>query len=177
MGEGEKAPLLRRGRHCCGAGATVAVIDQLDSRDKLWYLICVLPTTFVKVVNSPGDGTVLGEQRRFWPACAAIVAKAAAQPLQGFPSGVAAVSRRYGRSFKDVVWVLAVASQGGLSIALPVLSGLAVGYWADTRFDTLPWFTLVLTLIGAAIGPIITYRWVISSVQRRLEKEKDQEES
>ncbi len=87
------------------------------------------------------------------------------------------MSKRYGRSFKDVVWVLAVASQGGLSIALPVLIGLAVGYWTDTRLGTLPWFTLFLTLIGAAIGPIITYRWVISSVQRRLEKEKDQEES
>ncbi|NIO67496.1 MAG: hypothetical protein GTN71_00150, partial [Anaerolineae bacterium] len=48
------------------------------------------------------------------------------------------MSKRYGRSFKDVVWVLAVASQGGLSIALPVLIGLAVGYWIDTRLGTLP---------------------------------------
>jgi predicted F0F1-ATPase subunit len=87
------------------------------------------------------------------------------------------VSKKYGASFKDVVWVLAVASQGGLSIALPVLIGLAVGYWIDTRFGTLPWITLLLTLIGAAVGPIITYRWVISSVQRRLEKERDEEES
>jgi F0F1-type ATP synthase assembly protein I len=87
------------------------------------------------------------------------------------------VSKKYGASFKDVVWVLAVASQGGLSIALPVLIGLAVGYWLDTRLGTLPWFALLLTLIGAVVGPIITYRWVISSVQRRLEKERDEEES
>jgi ATP synthase protein I len=78
---------------------------------------------------------------------------------------------------KDVFWVLAVASQSGLSIALPVLIGLAVGYWIDTRFGTLPWLTLFLTLIGAAIGPVITYRWVISSVRQRLEERKDEEES
>jgi F0F1-type ATP synthase assembly protein I len=85
--------------------------------------------------------------------------------------------KKYGASFRDVVWVLAVASQGGLSIALPVLIGLAVGYWLDARLGTLPWITLLLTLIGAVIGPIITYRWVVSSVRRRLEKEKDEEES
>jgi predicted F0F1-ATPase subunit len=90
---------------------------------------------------------------------------------------VAAVSKKYGMNMRDVFWVLAVASQSGLSIALPVLIGLALGYWLDTRFGTLPWLTLLLTLIGAAIGPVITYRWVISSVRRRLEKEKDEEES
>ena len=87
------------------------------------------------------------------------------------------MSKKYGTSFKDVVWVLAVASQSGLSIALPVLIGLAVGYWLDTRFGTLPWLALLLTLVGAAIGPVITYRWVISSVRRRLEEGKDEEES
>lgn len=87
------------------------------------------------------------------------------------------MSKKYGMKMKDVFWVLAVASQSGLSIALPVLIGLAVGYWIDTRFGTLPWLTLFLTLIGAAIGPVITYRWVISSVRQRLEERKDEEES
>jgi F0F1-type ATP synthase assembly protein I len=91
--------------------------------------------------------------------------------------GVAAVSKKVDMNMKDVFWVLAVGSQVGLSIALPVIAGLAVGYWIDTRLlGSLPWITLLLTLIGTAIGPFITYRWVISSVQRRLEK-KDQEES
>jgi F0F1-type ATP synthase assembly protein I len=87
------------------------------------------------------------------------------------------VSKKYGMNMKDIFWVLAVASQSGLSIALPVLIGLAVGYWIDTRLGTLPWLTLFLTLVGAAIGPVITYRWVISSVRRRLEERKDEEES
>jgi uncharacterized protein YneF (UPF0154 family) len=90
--------------------------------------------------------------------------------------GVAAVSKKVDMNMRDVFWVLAVGSQVGLSIALPVIAGLALGYWIDMRLGSLPWITLLLTLIGTAIGPFITYRWVISSVQRRLER-KDEEES
>jgi len=87
------------------------------------------------------------------------------------------VSKKHDMNMKDVFWVLAVGSQVGLSIALPVIGGLSVGYWIDMRLSSLPWITLLLTLIGTAIGPFITYRWVISSVQRRLEEGKDEEES
>ncbi len=72
--------------------------------------------------------------------------------------------------WKDAFWVLAVGSQLGLSIALPVILGLAVGYWLDTRLGTLPWITLLLVLIGTVSGPIIAYRWVISAVQKRFEE-------
>jgi predicted F0F1-ATPase subunit len=91
--------------------------------------------------------------------------------------GVAAVSKKIDMNMRDVLWVLALGSQVGLSIALPVIAGLALGYWIDMRLGSLPWITLLLTLIGAAVGPVITYRWVISSVQRRLEDRKDEEES
>ena len=87
------------------------------------------------------------------------------------------MSKKVDMNMKDVFWVLAVGSQVGLSIALPVIAGLALGYWIDMRLGSLPWITLLLTLIGAAVGPVITYRWVISSVQRRLEDGKDEEES
>ncbi len=86
------------------------------------------------------------------------------------------MSKKYDMNVRDVIWVLAVGSQVGLSIALPVIAGLAVGYWIDMRLGSLPWITLLLTLIGTAVGPVITYRWVISSVRRRLER-KDEEES
>ncbi|MEE8389318.1 MAG: AtpZ/AtpI family protein, partial [Anaerolineae bacterium] len=62
-----------------------------------------------------------------------------------------------------------IGAQGGLMIALPVLVGLALGFWLDNRLGTLPWISLVLTLIGATIGPIILYRWVTSSVAQRME--------
>jgi predicted F0F1-ATPase subunit len=71
---------------------------------------------------------------------------------------------------KDAVWVLALGSQLGLSIALPVILGLAAGYWIDTRLGTLPWITLVLTLIGAVVGPIFAYRWVISTIRKHFEE-------
>lgn len=78
--------------------------------------------------------------------------------------------KKPGVDMKDAVWVLAVGSQLGLSIALPVILGLAVGYWIDTRLGTLPWITLVLTLIGAVVGPIFAYRWVITTIRKRFEE-------
>ena len=80
------------------------------------------------------------------------------------------VSRKPGTGkWADAAWVLAMAAQGGLMIALPVLVGLALGYWIDNQINTLPWITLVLTLIGATAGPIMLYRWVTSSVATRME--------
>ena len=78
-------------------------------------------------------------------------------------------SRKPGGQWADAAWVLAMGAQGGLMIALPVLTGLAVGFWLDKRFDTLPWISLALTLVGATVGPIMLYRWVMSTVLRRVE--------
>jgi F0F1-type ATP synthase assembly protein I len=77
--------------------------------------------------------------------------------------------------WKDAFWVLALGSQLGLSIALPVILGLAVGYWLDTRLGTLPWITLLLTFAGAVSGPIFAYRWVISAVRKRFEEGEESE--
>jgi len=83
--------------------------------------------------------------------------------------------KKQGVDLKNAVWVLAVGSQIGLSIALPVVLGLAVGYWIDTRLGSLPWITLLLTLIGTIAGPILAYRWAISTVRRRFEEESNKE--
>ncbi|MGD1996254.1 MAG: AtpZ/AtpI family protein [Anaerolineae bacterium] len=76
----------------------------------------------------------------------------------------------------DVAWVLAISAQGGLMVALPVVGGLALGYWLDKHFGTLPWITLALVLIGAMSGPVVLYRWVLSVVKQREER-KDEENS
>jgi F0F1-type ATP synthase assembly protein I len=76
-------------------------------------------------------------------------------------------SRKPGK-WVDAGWVLAMAAQGGLMIALPVLGGLALGYWLDNQLNTLPWLSLILTLVGATVGPIMLYRWVTSSVAVRM---------
>ena len=80
----------------------------------------------------------------------------------------------------DVAWVLMMGAQGGLMISLPVLIGLALGFWLDNQFDTLPWISLGLVLVGAIIGPIMIHRWVTSSVaqqvERRMQDRKKQDE-
>ena len=79
--------------------------------------------------------------------------------------------------WRDIAWTLAIGAQGGLMVALPVVGGLALGYFLDSRFGTLPWITLVLTLIGAMAGPVVLYRWVLSVVKQRMERKQDEENS
>jgi F0F1-type ATP synthase assembly protein I len=88
------------------------------------------------------------------------------------------MSRKSGK-WVDAAWVPVMGAQGGLMIALPVLIGLALGFWLDKQLGTLPWISLVLVLLGATVGPIMLYRWVMSSVATRLEsrmkKRQDEE--
>ncbi len=78
--------------------------------------------------------------------------------------------------FADVAWILGAGSQAGLMLALPVLLALAAGYWLDRSLGTLPWITLVFTLIATIVGPIIVYRHVTQTVRRHLEPKKPGEE-
>jgi len=90
------------------------------------------------------------------------------------------MSSRKSGEWMDAAWVLVMGAQGGLMIALPVLVGLALGFWLDSQFGTLPWISIVLTLVGATIGPIMLYRWVTSSVtthlENRMKNKKQQDE-
>jgi F0F1-type ATP synthase assembly protein I len=83
--------------------------------------------------------------------------------------------------WSDVAWVLVMGAQGGLMIALPVLIGLGAGFLLDRQFDTVPWLSLVLTLIGAILGPIVLYRWVMTTVapqaESRIKNKKRDEET
>jgi len=42
----------------------------------------------------------------------------------------------------------------GIMLAITVLLGVAIGYWADQRFGTTPWLTLVGVFVGFAAGII-----------------------
>jgi ATP synthase protein I len=72
-------------------------------------------------------------------------------------------------NWRDIAWVLAIGAQGGLMVALPAVAGLALGFWLDNQFGTLPWLTLICTLIGAMSGPVVLYRWVTNVVKQRVE--------
>lgn len=62
-------------------------------------------------------------------------------------------------------------------LAMPVLVAIALGYWLDMRYDSLPWITLGLTVIGVVTGPILLHRWMKTVVKKRMaEHEDDQEE-
>ncbi|MCX7682037.1 MAG: AtpZ/AtpI family protein [Anaerolineae bacterium] len=71
----------------------------------------------------------------------------------------------------DLFWALSMGARGGLVIVMPVLLGLAVGFVLDKRFGTLPFISLALTAVGAIIGPIVLYRWVVRAVAQRTGRE------
>lgn len=47
---------------------------------------------------------------------------------------------------------LAYFSTIGLSVALSIFIGLAVGVYLDRRWDTSPWLTLIFMVLGIAAG-------------------------
>ena len=58
------------------------------------------------------------------------------------------MKRETRRSIKE----LAYYSSLGLSVALAIVIGLAIGVYLDKRFDTSPWCTLVFLILGIVAG-------------------------
>jgi ATP synthase protein I len=58
------------------------------------------------------------------------------------------MKRETRRSLKE----LAYYSSLGLSVALSIFIGLAIGLYLDRRFDTSPWLTLIFLCLGIAAG-------------------------
>jgi len=52
------------------------------------------------------------------------------------------------RTFRE----LAYYSSLGLSVSLSIFIGLAIGVYLDRKFDSSPWFTLILLVLGIAAG-------------------------
>lgn len=48
----------------------------------------------------------------------------------------------------------------GWSVAIPALIGVAIGLWLDARWSSLVPWTLVLMLIGLALGCLNAWYWV-----------------
>jgi hypothetical protein len=72
---------------------------------------------------------------------------------------------------KDAVWLLSLGAQGGLMLALPVVVGVATGFWLDRLLGLgFPWLTLATTLVGAVVGPVLLYRWVMRTVAERVQE-------
>jgi len=64
---------------------------------------------------------------------------------------------------------LALITRLGLMAVSPVLIGLFLGLWLDSRLQTRPWVTLFLTALGILVGLVGVYR-LSSSLTERLTK-------
>ena len=78
-------------------------------------------------------------------------------------------------NWQDRVWVLAVAGQAGLYIAFPVFLGLGIGYFLDRQLGTIILFSVLLSMAGFGGGVFLVYRWVNTTVKRRLADMKKEE--
>jgi F0F1-type ATP synthase assembly protein I len=78
-------------------------------------------------------------------------------------------------NWQERIWVLAVAGQAGLYIAFPVLFGLVVGYFLDQQFGTILLFAVLLSMAGFGGGVYLVYRWVNTTVKKRLVEMKKEE--
>ena len=58
------------------------------------------------------------------------------------------MKRETRRAYKE----LAYFSSLGLSVALSIFIGLAIGVYIDRRYNTTPWFTLIFLGLGIAAG-------------------------
>jgi ATP synthase protein I len=56
------------------------------------------------------------------------------------------------RETRRYIKELAYFSTIGLSVALAIFIGLAIGVWLDKRFGTSPWLTIIFLLLGIAAG-------------------------
>ena len=57
---------------------------------------------------------------------------------------------------KDETWkalkLVGLASTLGLTIVIATFIGLALGIWLDRVFDTSPWLTVILLIVGIIAG-------------------------
>lgn len=77
--------------------------------------------------------------------------------------------------WQDRVWIMAVAGQAGLYIAFPVFLGLGIGYFLDRQLGTIILFSVLLSMAGFGGGVFLVYRWVNTTVKRRLAEMKKEE--
>ena len=78
-------------------------------------------------------------------------------------------------TWQNSLWVLGIAGQAGIYIALPVLLGVFLGFWLDNRLGTGFLFVILFTLGGFIGSVFLIYRCIKDNVQIRLEEMKRDE--
>ena len=77
--------------------------------------------------------------------------------------------------WQERIWVLSIAGQAGLFIAMPVLLGMIGGYFLDRQFRTYILFAVLFAMAGFGAGIFLVYRWVITTVKQHLDEMKKEE--
>ena len=77
--------------------------------------------------------------------------------------------------WQDRIWVMSVAGQAGLYIAFPVILGFGLGLLLDRAFNTIILFSVLLAMAGFGGGVFLVYRWVQTTVKKRLDEQKKEE--
>ncbi len=67
----------------------------------------------------------------------------------------------------EIAKALALITQLGLSIALPILFGVWLGNKVDTLLDTSPLFLLILMFVGLITGFSSAYRLIMTRQDRK----------
>ena len=74
------------------------------------------------------------------------------------------------------IWIMAVAGQAGLYIAVPVIAGFALGLLLDRQLNTIILFAVLFAMLGFGGGAYLVYRWVKNTVAKRMEEQKKEAE-
>jgi len=64
----------------------------------------------------------------------------------------------------------------GWSVAVPTLVGVALGYWIDSRWPSRISWTLMLLILGLALGCLNAWYWVMRE-QGEIDRERKEEDN
>ncbi len=67
------------------------------------------------------------------------------------------------------------ASTLGWDLALPIFIGVLLGYYLDRQLGTIILFSVLLSMAGFGGGVFLVYRWVNTTVKKRLTEMKKEE--
>jgi ATP synthase protein I len=98
-------------------------------------------------------------------------------PLGQKVGGKAARKLRSQRHVTRTVWFgLGMMGLIGWSVAIPTLLGTALGAWLDNRHPGSHSWTLMLLVIGLAVGCLNAWHWVAKEDKEMRREEEDPDE-
>lgn len=99
------------------------------------------------------------------------------KPSLGQKVGAKAVRKLKARKSTQGVWFgLGMMGLIGWSVVVPTLLGAALGIWLDKRHPGIHSWTLMLLIIGLAIGCLNAWHWVAKEDKEMREEQEDDDE-